>query len=149
VVIMTSNIGSQVFGVSEGDEKDKEGFVLAALRGHFRPEFLNRVDDIVVFHPLAKEGIRKIVAVQMALLSGRLAERNLRLELTPSALDFLTEQGYDPVYGARPLKRAIQRMILDPLAIKLIEGTIHDGELVTVDVEGDGLAFRQQHPKAA
>jgi len=149
VVIMTSNIGSQVFNEVGGEEKDKEEVVLAALRGHFRPEFLNRVDDIVVFHPLAKAQLRKIVEVQLARLGKRLAERHLKLDLTPAALDLLAEHGYDPVYGARPLKRAIQRMILDPLAIKLLEGTIHDGELVTIDVEGDGLAFLPHHPAAA
>ncbi len=149
VVIMTSNIGSQVFNAVEDDEKGKEEAVLAALRGHFRPEFLNRVDDIVVFHPLTKKEIRQIVEVQLGRLTKRLSERQLKLDLTPAALGLLAAQGYDPVYGARPLKRAIQRMILDPLAIKLIEGTIHDGELVTIDVEGDGLAFRKQHSEAA
>ncbi len=149
VVIMTSNIGSQVFGMDEGEVKDKEEVVLAALREHFRPEFLNRVDDIVVFHPLKMEDIRKIVAVQMGLLAGRLSERNLKLDLTPAALDLLAERGYDPVYGARPLKRVIQRMILDPLAIQILEGKICDGETVVIDVDGDGLAFRQRHSEAA
>ena len=149
VVIMTSNIGSQVFNGVTGDEKMNEEAVMAALRGHFRPEFLNRVDDIVVFHPLTKVEIRKIVEVQLARLTKRLAERHLTLDLTPAALDLLADQGYDPVYGARPLKRAIQRMILDPLAIKLIEGAIGDGETVTIDTEGDGLAFRKHHHEAA
>ena len=149
VVIMTSNIGSQIFNTPGASETEKEESVLGALRGHFRPEFLNRVDDIVVFHPLAKAQIRQIVEVQLTRLSKRLAERHLKLELTPAALDLLAEHGYDPVYGARPLKRAIQRMILDPLAIKLLEGSIHDGELVTIDAEGDGLAFRPKHPAAA
>ncbi|MBX3178615.1 MAG: ATP-dependent chaperone ClpB [Candidatus Hydrogenedentes bacterium] len=149
VVIMTSNIGSQIFNAPGGSETDKEEAVLAALRGHFRPEFLNRVDDIVVFHPLTKAEIRQIVEVQLGRLSKRLSERRLKLELTPAALDLLADQGYDPVYGARPLKRAIQRMILDPLAIKLLEGAIHDGELVIIDVDGDTLAFRSPHSAAA
>ena len=149
VVIMTSNIGSQIFNAPGGGEADKEEAVMAALRGHFRPEFLNRVDDIVVFHPLTKAEIRQIVEVQLGRLSKRLSERRLKLELTPAALDLLADQGYDPVYGARPLKRAIQRMILDPLAIKLLEGAIHDGELVIIDVEGDTLAFRKPHSAAA
>jgi ATP-dependent Clp protease ATP-binding subunit ClpB len=149
VVIMTSNVGSEVFALPDAEERTKEEAVLVALQGHFRPEFLNRVDDIVVFHPLAKSEIRRIVEVQLARLSKRLEERHLKLDLTPAALDLLAEQGYDPAYGARPLKRAIQRMILDPLAVKLIEGAIHDGELVTIDAEGDSLAFRNQRPEAA
>jgi ATP-dependent Clp protease ATP-binding subunit ClpB len=149
VVIMTSNIGSAIFNAPGGSEADKEEAVMAALRGHFRPEFLNRIDDIVVFHPLTKAEIRKVVEVQLGRLAKRLADRHLKLDLSPAALDLLAEHGYDPAYGARPLKRAIQRMILDPLAIKLIEGKILDGELVTIDVEGDGLVFRPQHPVAA
>ncbi|MBL7646833.1 MAG: ATP-dependent chaperone ClpB [Candidatus Hydrogenedentes bacterium] len=149
VVIMTSNVGSAIFNAPGGSETDKEEAVLAALRGHFRPEFLNRIDDIVVFHPLTKAEIRKVVEVQLGRLAKRLADRHLKLDLSPAALDLLAEQGYDPAYGARPLKRAIQRMILDPLAIRLIEGKILDGELVTIDVEGDGLVFRPQHPAAA
>jgi len=149
VVIMTSNIGSAIFNAPGGSETDKEEAVMAALRGHFRPEFLNRIDDIVVFHPLTKAEIRKVVEVQLGRLAKRLADRHLKLDLSPAALDLLAEHGYDPAYGARPLKRAIQRMILDPLAIKLIEGKILDGELVTIDVEGDGLVFRPQHPAAA
>ncbi len=149
VVIMTSNIGSAIFNAPGGSETDKEEAVMAALRGHFRPEFLNRIDDIVVFHPLTKAEIRKVVEVQLGRLAKRLADRHLKLDLSPAALDLLAEQGYDPAYGARPLKRAIQRMILDPLAIRLLEGKILDGELVTIDVEGDGLVFRPQHPVAA
>ncbi len=149
VVIMTSNIGSAIFNAPGGSEKDKEEAVMAALRGHFRPEFLNRIDDIVVFHPLTKAEIRKVVEVQLGRLAKRLADRHLKLDLSPAALDLLAEHGYDPAYGARPLKRAIQRMILDPLAIRLLEGKILDGELVTIDVEGDGLVFRPQHPAAA
>jgi ATP-dependent Clp protease ATP-binding subunit ClpB len=149
VVIMTSNIGSAIFNAPGGSETDKEEAVMAALRGHFRPEFLNRIDDIVVFHPLTKAEIRKVVEVQLSRLAKRLADRHLKLDLSPAALDLLAEHGYDPAYGARPLKRAIQRMILDPLAIRLLEGKILDGELVTIDVEGDGLVFRPQHPAAA
>ncbi len=140
---MTSNIGSAVFDTAEGTEAEKAEAVRALLRGHFRPEFLNRLDEVVVFHPLSREHIRKIVDVQLGLVEKRLAERRLELELTPAAKDLLAERGYDPVFGARPLKRVIQQMVLDPLAYKIIAGEISDGDKVLVDVDGDGLTFRQ------
>jgi len=143
VVIMTSNIGSAVFDAAEGTEAEKAEAVRALLRGHFRPEFLNRLDEVVVFHPLSREHIRKIVDVQLGLVEKRLAERRLELELTPAAKDLIAERGYDPVFGARPLKRVIQQMVLDPLAYKIIAGEISDGDKVLVDVDGDGLTFRQ------
>ena len=123
VVIMTSNLGSEVWGAggSRVDDAKLEA-VNALLRQHFRPEFLNRIDDTVVFHPLDRAHIRRIVDIQLRQLSGRLRERELSIELTDAARDRLAEEGFDPAYGARPLKRAIQRRILDPLAIRLLEG---------------------------
>ncbi len=143
VVIMTSNIGSAIFDEGGGTETEKAEAVRALLRTQFRPEFLNRIDEVVVFHPLNREHIRKIVDVQLRLVEKRLAERHLELELTPAAKDLLAERGYDPVYGARPLKRVIQQLVLDPLAYKIIAGEITDGAKVLADVNGDGLDFRQ------
>jgi len=149
VVIMTSNLGSEVFQQTGLSETEQFEHVNAVLRRHFRPEFVNRIDDVVNFHPLRKEEIRQIVDVQLRSLAKRLAERNLELELTPAARDLLAERGYDPLYGARPLKRAIQRLVLDPLAMKLLTGTLHDGEHVIIDAEGEELSFRANHPQAA
>ena len=144
VVIMTSNIGSAVFDEADRNEQEKAEAVRGLLRAHFRPEFLNRIDEVVVFHPLSRKHIRQIVDVQLRLVEKRLAERRLELELTPAAKDLLAERGYDPVFGARPLKRVIQQLVLDPLAYKIIAGDITDGAKVEVDVEGDGLAFRAE-----
>ena len=145
VVIMTSNIGSVIFDEADKTEQEKAEAVRELLRAHFRPEFLNRVDEIVVFHPLTREHIRAIVDVQLRYVEARLAERRLSIALTPAAKDLLAERGYDPVYGARPLKRVIQQLVLDPLAYKIIAGEITDGAQVLADVEGDGLGFTQAH----
>jgi len=128
VVIMTSNIRDQ-----------------DALRAHFRPEFINRIDEIVFFHSLDQEHIRKIVEIQLGGLLRRLSERKIAVELTDAAKDFLVREGYDPVYGARPLKRALQRRLLDPLALRVLEGTFHEGDTITVDVSGDELKFAKGH----
>jgi len=149
VVIMTSNIGSGVFSQAEGTDEEKFRMVMDALQRHFRPEFLNRVDDVVPFHPLKKEHIREIVDVQLKRLSKRLEDKRLVLELTDAARGMLAEKGFDPVYGARPLKRAIQHEVLDPLAMKLIAGEIKEGDHVVIELEGERLAFHTQHPKAA
>ncbi|MCC6489909.1 MAG: ATP-dependent chaperone ClpB [Candidatus Hydrogenedentes bacterium] len=149
VVIMTSNIGSEVFQRSSGSEEEKVEEVLAVLRRHFRPEFVNRIDDIVVFHPLGREHIRRIVDVQLKRLSKRLADKRITIELTPAARDLLAEHGYDPTYGARPLKRAIQRMILDPLAMEILQGRITEGSAVTADVHEGALQFRSKSSEAA
>jgi ATP-dependent Clp protease ATP-binding subunit ClpB len=124
VVIMTSNI------------RDPE-----SLRAHFRPEFINRIDEIVYFHSLEKEHITKIVDIQLRGLLRRLSDRKIAVELTDAAKDFLVREGYDPVYGARPLKRALQRRLLDPLALRVLEGAFHEGDTVTVDLAGDDLSF--------
>ncbi len=147
VVIMTSNLGSELFDQMGYGDKQVEA-VQAVLRRHFRPEFLNRIDDIVVFHPLTREHIRKIVDVQLTRLSKRLGERNLTIELSDEARDLLAELGFDPVYGARPLKRTIQRRVLDPLARELLTGNVPDGSHVTIKRVGEELVFDVRPPKA-
>jgi ATP-dependent Clp protease ATP-binding subunit ClpB len=142
IVIMTSNLGSSVFeDTSISLEKRREAIV-EDVRGFFRPEFINRIDEIVVFDPLGPEQLREIVDIQVELLARRLAQRNLTLELTDAAKDHLADAGYDPTFGARPLRRLLQREIQDPLALKLLGGEISDGDHVVVDLEDDHLAFR-------
>ncbi len=140
VIIMTSNIGSQYI-LDTSDEKIMEDRVMAALRDHFRPEFLNRVDEIVLFHRLTREELREIAQIQLNQMRDLLDRRGISIVLTIAATDHLIEAGYDPVYGARPLKRVIQRQIIDPLALKLIQGDIHDGDHVQVDVKDGELDF--------
>ncbi|MEW6730991.1 MAG: ATP-dependent chaperone ClpB [Acidobacteriota bacterium] len=148
VVIMTSNIGSQL--ILTQDIKDERSYdrmkenVLAALRNAFKPEFLNRVDEVVVFHALTSEHLKQIIDIQLARLGQRLVERNITLKLTPAAKQLLVNTGYDPNYGARPLKRTIQREIETPLGRELLGGKIHDGETVLADVVGDHLEFIPQ-----
>ncbi|MDR2444099.1 MAG: ATP-dependent chaperone ClpB [Deltaproteobacteria bacterium] len=138
VVVMTSNIGSQyiVGGQLSKDEINLK--VMEALRSHFRPEFLNRLDDLIIFNSLSQEDLRRVVSIQILLLADRLKERKLSLDLTEAAIDYLVRVGYDPVYGARPLKRAIQTELMDPLALKILSGEIIDGQAVHVDVRADG-----------
>ena len=114
---------------------------MTALRAHFKPEFLNRVDNVVVFHALDREHIARIVEIQMDRLNKLLAGRGLALTLSPRARDFLAEVGFDPVYGARPLKRAIQHHLQDALAVKILDGSFADGDHILADVEGDKLVF--------
>jgi ATP-dependent Clp protease ATP-binding subunit ClpB len=134
LIIMTSNIGSSaIFELAAKDPKKAREQAMAALRELFRPEFLNRIDDIVMFKPLGKDQIERIIELQMRSLTKRLAERQLTIELTPAAKSLLFREGYDPAYGARPMKRAIQRLIQDPLALKLLDGEIHPGDHVLVD----------------
>jgi ATP-dependent Clp protease ATP-binding subunit ClpB len=149
VVIMTSNLGSEVFGRASGDEAEKTEEVMRAMRAHFRPEFLNRIDDIVVFHPLKREHIRSIVDVQIKRLAHRLEEKHITIDLTNAARDLLAEHGFDPTYGARPLKRAIQRMVLDPMAVEILEGKIPDGSTVTVDAGDGAMTFKATEAVAA
>jgi ATP-dependent Clp protease ATP-binding subunit ClpB len=143
LVIMTSNIGSQYIA-EVTDEAQMRELVLEALRLHFKPEFLNRVDDILIFHRLTKEQLRDIVILQMARLRKLLAERQLDLELTDAARDFLAEVGYDPVYGARPLRRAIQHHLQDKLAPMLLSGQFKEGDTIQVDANAAGLTFHRQ-----
>ncbi|MCA1553497.1 MAG: AAA family ATPase, partial [Chloroflexi bacterium] len=142
VVIMTSNVGSQYLREMAGaDEEAVRRRVLDALNQHFRPEFLNRIDEIVIFHSLKKEQLTKIVDIQLHNLERLLRTRNLHLQLTDAAKLWLAEKGYDPVYGARPLKRIIQRELQDPLALRLLHGEFHDGDTVVVDDVNDKLVF--------
>jgi len=143
IVIMTSNIGSQYIA-EVTDENLMRERVMEALRLHFKPEFLNRVDDILIFHRLTKEQLRQIVSLQMARLTKLLAERHLILELTDKARDFLADAGYDPVYGARPLRRAIQHYLQDKLAPMILSGEFKEGDTIKVDADGEGLTFIRQ-----
>jgi ATP-dependent Clp protease ATP-binding subunit ClpB len=138
VVIMTSNLGSQAITAARGSYDTIREEVLQALRAHFRPEFLNRVDDIVVFHALDREHVREIVDIQLTRLQKRLADRNLVLDVSTAAKDWLGQRGYDPVFGARPLKRVLQTEIETPLAQKIIGGEVHDGMHVAVDLAPGG-----------
>jgi len=143
VIVMTSNIGSQYLLDSENAEQ-REARVMESLRANFRPEFLNRVDEIVVFDRLTDEELRKIVEIQIERLSKRLETRNIRLEVSEDAEELLAAAGYDPVYGARPLKRAIQRELLDPLSLELLEGRFADGDAIGVTASGDRLRFEKK-----
>ncbi len=143
VIIMTSNIGSEHI-MKEDDRERRRTLVTEALRNHFRPEFLNRIDETVIFDRLSEEDLTQIVAIQMRRVQRRLAGQGLNLELTPAALEFLARRGYDPVYGARPLKRAVQHLILDPLSLELLEGNFREGDTIEGDVSGDELAFRKK-----
>jgi ATP-dependent Clp protease ATP-binding subunit ClpB len=143
VIIMTSNIGSQY--IVDGATWDRvEERVRDELRNHFRPEFLNRVDDIIVFRPLSQADLVQIVDLQLVRLDRLLAQRNLKLDVTPQARELLAEQGYDPIYGARPLKRVIQRELQNRIALQLLEGTFNEGE--TIRVERDGHNLKLVHP---
>ena len=142
VLIMTSNLGSREIQAAEGDEKQVREAVLQELRLHFKPEFLNRVDDVVVFHQLSRDQIGKIIDVQLERLVSMLNDRNVRLVLEPSARELLMREGYDPAYGARPLKRAIQSLIQNPLAVKLLQGDILPGQTVHVSANGDTMEFK-------
>jgi ATP-dependent Clp protease ATP-binding subunit ClpB len=117
--------------------------VTAALRTHFRPEFLNRVDDVVIFHPLGEDQITHIVDLQLKRLDALLADRKLTLEITPEAKTLLASEGYDPAFGARPLKRAIQRMLQNPLALALLDGQFADGDEIRASVSGDQIVFEK------
>jgi ATP-dependent Clp protease ATP-binding subunit ClpB len=144
VLIMTSNIGSPLILESQqrgGSYDDVRTVVMDELRRHFRPEFLNRVDEAVVFHPLAPDQLVKIVEIQLERLRARLAERRMTLSLTPKALAHLGERGYDPVYGARPLKRLLQQELETPIARLLVKGELRDGDTVSVDLKGKGLVI--------
>jgi ATP-dependent Clp protease ATP-binding subunit ClpB len=146
VVIMTSNIGSHYIAEASAsfDGALSEGVrrqVLETLRQHFRPEFLNRVDEIIVFHALAREHMKLIIDIQLRGLMKRLADRKIKVELTDAAKEFLVQEGYDPVYGARPLKRTIQKRLLDPLAVRVLEGEFTEGDRIRVDMEAGGLRF--------
>jgi ATP-dependent Clp protease ATP-binding subunit ClpB len=140
VIIMTSNIGSQYITEEESSE-GRRRLVMDALRAHFRPEFLNRVDEIIIFERLSEEDLKKIVDIQLARLTKRLAQQNIRLDLTDSAKALIAREGYDPVYGARPLKRAIQRDLLDPLSMNILEGKVGEGQRIVADAKNGAIEF--------
>jgi ATP-dependent Clp protease ATP-binding subunit ClpB len=145
VVIMTSNLGSQVIQELAGEEhyEQMKSAVMEIVGQHFRPEFINRIDDVVVFHPLQKAQIRRIADIQIDYLRKRLAERSLGFHLSDAALDKLGEAGFDPVYGARPLKRAIQQRIENPLAQEILAGKFHPDDVIGVEVKGDEFVFNR------
>ena len=140
VIIMTSNIGSQ-FITEEESREARSRLVMDALRAHFRPEFLNRVDEIIIFDRLTEDDLKQIVEIQLGRLTKRLEQQKITLDLSDSAKELIAREGYDPVYGARPLKRAIQKEILDPLSIDILEGKVHEGETVHVDAKNGTLEF--------
>jgi len=144
VVIMTSNIGSQYIQDLQNDEEEMRRRVGDAMRQHFRPEFLNRVDDTIIFHPLDSEVLKKIVTIQVGLVQKRLADKKIEIELTDGAKELLAEEGFDLVYGARPLKRVIQRDVLNPLASKILSGEVKEGSRIIVDKSGRHLVFRAE-----
>ena len=141
VIVMTSNLGSAQIQELVGDREAQRAAVMDAVGNHFRPEFVNRIDEVVVFEPLAREQIAGIARIQLSRLLQRLAERELSLELSDEAMDKLIAVGYDPVYGARPLKRAIQRWIENPLAQMILAGKFNPGSTVTGKVENDEIVF--------
>jgi ATP-dependent Clp protease ATP-binding subunit ClpB len=145
VVIMTSNIGSAAIAELQGSNSEQmERQVMDALKGHFRPEFLNRIDDVIIFHPLTREQIRSIVQIQSANIEALLKDRGIGIELTDGALDLLAGEGYDPVYGARPLRRAIQKRIQDVLAMEILSGKFFEGDTVIVDMRDGELVFEKK-----
>ena len=142
VIIMTSNLGSQfIAGLGQGQDDEIRSQVMDALRANFRPEFLNRIDETIIFRQLTREQIGDIVQIQLDQVSRRLADRNISLVLTPAARELIATLGYDPMFGARPLKRVIQKHVLDPLALKLLNGEIREGEVVTVDAQNHEFIF--------
>jgi ATP-dependent Clp protease ATP-binding subunit ClpB len=146
VLIMTSNIGSQwIQDLGEQDSTEMRRRVTEALRASFRPEFLNRVDETIIFQSLSREHLGQIVEIQLRYLRARLREKKVSLALTDRAKAWLAEHGYDPVYGARPLKRTIQRAIQDPLALKLLTGEFQEGDTITADTDEqrETLQFRR------
>jgi ATP-dependent Clp protease ATP-binding subunit ClpB len=144
---MTSNLGSQYIQEMGGDDEEEytkmKAAVMGVVQAHFRPEFINRLDEIVVFRALDKTQIRAIARIQTRYLAKRLAERQLKLELSDKAIDLLGNVGFDPVYGARPLKRAIQQQLENPLAKEILEGRFQPGDTVVVDAQNGKLAFRK------
>ncbi len=143
VVIMTSNLGTAVLQDTRLPDGERRRLVMDAVREHFRPEFLNRVDEIIIFNSLTREQIYRIVQIQLEALRKRLADRRITLSLTPAALELIAEEGYDPTYGARPLKRVIQRRLQDPLALEILNGKFGEGDTVEVDAQDGQLVLRR------
>ena len=145
VIVMTSNLGSQRIQECAGDEHYSEikSKVMEEVSQHFRPEFINRVDEVVVFHPLAQEQIKSIADIQVDYLRKRLADRDMSLQLSDEVLSHLAEAGFDPVYGARPLKRAIQHHIENPLAQRILNGDFTAGDKISVAFDGEQMVFNK------
>src|ERR1700757_2942097 len=144
VIIMTSNIGSQFIMEEAQSREARERLVMDALRAHFRPEFLNRVDEIIIFDRLSEDDLKKIVEIQLKRLAKRLEQQKITLDLSDSAKQLLAREGYDPVYGARPLRRTIQKEILDPLSIDILEGKVREGQTVKIDAKNGAIEFRER-----
>jgi ATP-dependent Clp protease ATP-binding subunit ClpB len=149
IVIMTSNLGAAVFQDQTASPEEREEKVMADVRAHFRPEFINRIDEVVVFDVLSRDDIVKIVGIQLRGLQRRLADRKLQLELADEAKTYLANAGYDPHFGARPLKRLIQHEIQDPLALMLLSGEVREGDTIVVEAGGDGLTLRVKEREEA
>ena len=142
LIIMTSNIGTSYIADASIPLADREAGVMKELRGHFKPEFLNRVDEVIIFNPLSEEHIGSIVKLQITEVEKRLAERGYHLRVSEKAVSLLVKEGYDPVYGARPLKRAIQRQLLNPLSVKILGGEVKEGSTIVAEVKGGEITFR-------
>jgi ATP-dependent Clp protease ATP-binding subunit ClpB len=154
VVIMTSNLGSHYIAERSAREaadldEGTRRLVMDALRAHFPPEFLNRLDEVIVFHPLSREHLKLIVDIQLRGLMKRLEDRKIHVELTDAAKQRLVSEGYDPMYGARPLKRTLQRRLLDPLALEVLQGHFVEGDVIVADEGRDGLTFEKKAPAEA
>jgi ATP-dependent Clp protease ATP-binding subunit ClpB len=145
---MTSNVGSQFIAAESVEEKAREQ-VEEALTQTFPPEFLNRIDDVVIFHRLTKEDLGQIVEIQVSQLSDRVREKGIEIELTEKARELLGNLGFDPTYGARPLKRVIQKQLIDKLALRLLEGEFAEGDFVKVDAADGELVFAKAKPAKA
>jgi ATP-dependent Clp protease ATP-binding subunit ClpB len=149
IVIMTSNLGSQFITEPGLSWEQIKARVMEAVRAHFRPELLNRIDEVVIFRPLGLQQITEIVEIQLRGLRKRLAERKIELELAPAAKEYLAREGFDPIYGARPLKRTIQKEIVQPLAMRLLQGDFRDGDTIVIDFQDGHIAFRREEPAVA
>jgi ATP-dependent Clp protease ATP-binding subunit ClpB len=151
VIIMTSNLGSDHIQELAGEERylEMKAQVMSVVSQHFRPEFINRLDDMIVFHPLLKEQLHEIARIQVALLSARLASRDLTLRVTDAAIDKLSAAGFDPVYGARPLKRTIQTQLENPLAQEILSGQFLPGNTIVADVVAGDWVFRSEETDTA
>ena len=147
IIIMTSNLGSQIIAEIRDEQKMRQE-VMETVRENFRPEFLNRIDDIIIFHALTQADIARIVDIQLEWLQRLLDQKHLKLELTNPAREFLARVGYDPVYGARPLKRAIQQHLQNPLAMELLQGSVREGDsnVADYDPKSDQLVFGKDVP---
>jgi ATP-dependent Clp protease ATP-binding subunit ClpC len=159
ILIMTSNLGTSLIGkrtspgfLTESDEQSYEKMkdrVMEEMKRAFRPEFLNRIDDIIVFHSLSEQHIKSIIRLMTTRINKQLTEKGIELVLTPAAENALVEKGYDPTYGARQLRRTIQKHIEDPLAEAIVRGQLVDSARIEVDVEGGNFVFREAPPQAA